>query len=198
MKIQHKDHDKHLENLKEWYPVAKEKMQNLPIKKGDFVLDFGAYKGQWAKDAVARFGCKIKSFEPIEEFAKEIKHKDIEVVKKAVAGENKKQIIHLNKDGTSFYSDGKSVEIEVIDVSDVFSKYQQIDFVKINIEGAEFDFFESLIRTKQLTKAKSYLIQFHPLVGYEARLKNIYEEFSKSGFKKTWGYDLIWELWEKA
>ena len=42
---------------------------NYDLKRDSVVLDLGGYRGEWADNIHARYGCKIHVFEPVASFA---------------------------------------------------------------------------------------------------------------------------------
>ena len=71
--------------------------------------------------------------------------------------------------GSSVFSDtsGKKgvpwAEVEIKDISTVWKSLalDRVDFMKINIEGAEFPLLERMIECNLLRKVDCFLIQFH-------------------------------------
>lgn len=107
--------------------------------------------------------------------------KDVEVIAKAAW-------IHNN--GVSFSSegaDGGSISensndnIDSIDFDELLSQYTEIDFVKIDIEGAEKILVPHCI--DNLTKAKNIFLEYHTNASEVQNLGSILEAFTKHGYR---------------
>lgn len=123
------------------------------IKKGDIVLDLGANIGYYSLLLAKLVGedGKVYSFEPEpSNFAllkKNIKinnYKNIIPINKAVSNKDGKIKLYLNEKDfgmhstSDFYKDSKSIEVESISLDSFFKdKDKKVDFIKIDIEGAE-------------------------------------------------------------
>ena len=65
---------------------------------------------------------------------------------------NASSIMESRKDGT---------KVKAVDISKEFKKYKNIDLLKLNIEGAEYNVISRLIETQEINKVKYLLVQFH-------------------------------------
>ena len=66
--------------------------------------------------------------------------------------------------------------------------YNEIDIVKIDIEGAEYEVLMDLIDKNLIEKAHSYIIEFHLQMNdfkKQSKLLFILKHFNKSGFNYT-------------
>jgi len=82
-------------------------------------------------------------------------------------------------------------------IKDIFNELNisEIDLMKINIEGSEYDVLECLIENDMHLKIKNLQIQFHRIGdNYEERYKNITQMLSKS-HQTTYYFPYIWENW---
>ena len=76
-------------------------------------------------------------------------------------------------------------EVKQRKLSDYIRLHNEIDLVKIDIEGAECDVLNDLIECKLLDKPNSYIIEYHLKINDLESSKNmalIINEFSKKGF----------------
>jgi len=77
----------------------------------------------------------------------------------------------------------KSVEVSSITPDNLIENYieeSEIDLMKVDIEGAEYDFFEH-ISEDNLNKCKRLIIEFHN--NEEYKVMNILKKLAKNGFK---------------
>jgi hypothetical protein len=83
--------------------------------------------------------------------------------------------------------------VEVIDELD----RDQIDLLKINIEGGEFELLERLLAAGQADRLRYLQIQFHPgPPAAESRREAIRDGLART-HRLMWDYPWIWESWER-
>ncbi|MBU0533513.1 MAG: FkbM family methyltransferase [Candidatus Omnitrophica bacterium] len=199
------EHDK---EIKRWYSDGgDEKLRyNYDLDRDSLVMDMGGYKGQWASDIYASYNCRVLIFEPVKSFAEQIQRRfknnpNIEVFCLALGKNRRQEIISLCDDGSSVYRDApvkKTIQFE--DVAEFFTKHdiKNIDLMKINIEGGEYELLPRLIETGLVNKIKNIQIQFHNvLTDSKAHMKRICSELSKT-HKPTYQYKFVWENWVRC
>jgi len=71
-----------------------------------------------------------------------------------------------------------------------------VDLVKINIEGAEYPLLKDLIDNDLVSIFDNLQIQFHMIDNYEEEYRYILEGLSKT-HSITWKYPYIWENWKR-
>lgn len=167
------------------------------LKPGQIVLDLGAHVGSFSIMAAKEFPeLKFVAYEPskdnfalLEENIKLNKRENIE---------SQNSAIHT-KTGTSYFvTEGTSDSWKLVDSNEGYSSYEEVKttslqdaagkfienkslgFIKMDIEGAEFDVLEN---SKDLLKQIPYLLlEFHPDPEIEtfeeskARLKKFFED----------------------
>lgn len=135
---------------------------------------------------------KIIAFEPDPEIfdflsinLKKLQLKDVELFKKAV---------WTNNDGVLFHQEGgfsgripfagdndEVIKVPSIDLHEVLEGYQEIDFLKIDIEGAEYEVVKGI--NNQLHKVKNIFIEYHSHKDNKQTLHELLEIISQSGFR---------------
>ncbi len=178
------------------------------LAKDSVVFDLGGYVGDFAADINGKYGCKVYLFEPHPVFFQ----KCVERFR------DNSQIVPLNYgvsdvdgffelsdsvDGSSFLNgehDGKqTVRCEVRAVARVVRDLgvEQIDLMKINIEGGEFPLLEYMAQHDMLAMTRDYQIQFHKFIK-DAKLRRdaIVDALSKT-HDRTWCYTFVWENWKR-
>jgi hypothetical protein len=71
-----------------------------------------------------------------------------------------------------------------------------IDLMKINIEGGEYDVLPAMIESGIIQHIKYLQVQFHNFVKHAAkRRKKILVELARSHFE-MWNYEFVWESWK--
>lgn len=167
------------------------------------VFDLGGYVGQWASDIYSMYRCTIHVFEPVPEYAAGIRRRfsrnsDIYVHQFGLAGQSQTTRIGLDGDGSSILKPGrKAVEIELVRASDFLEQnaVRQIDLMKINIEGAEYDLLEHLIQSGIVPKIKNIQVQFHDFVPDAERRMRCIQAGLACTHELTYQYPFVWENW---
>jgi FkbM family methyltransferase len=145
----------------------------LPLENQDLVLDIGANVGLWTKYILSKGAGKVYCFEPnlkaIDHLKSTLKEDtNTHVIEKAVYKEKATLQFHID-DANSLVSSlipepGKSpsYNVDAITLEDAINLtgHQNIDLVKIDIEGAEFEIIENLSREIS-DRINSFLIEFH-------------------------------------
>jgi FkbM family methyltransferase len=182
---------------------------NIDTSKRYIIVDLGGYRGKWTDQMLTKYGTNCLSFlyEPIPSYFElcknNLKHHFSEnnhpVVFNNYALSNKDgtQKISLTEDSSSLFIEKDQIEIKTYDIAD-FNWGKNIDVIKINIEGAEYDVMERLIETNNITNFKNFQIQFHnyeSVPNYAQRRDKIREHLSKT-HHLTYDFEYIWENWE--
>jgi FkbM family methyltransferase len=165
----------------------------VEIKKGDYVLDLGANIGifsRWAADAGAE---KIYSFEPIKENFQLLSlnaPSNCEVHRLAVSNKDNEGVQMAYKPwapgGSSIvkHEGGELQTVMTITIDTLLENgiVEKIDFLKMDIEGAEVMAFEG-ISDDNLSKVRCVAMELHiNTIGEEAG-KKIYDRMERLGFK---------------
>ena len=175
------------------------------LNENSIIFDLGGYQGQWASDIFEKYCCTIYIFEPVPNFAKNIKQRfkenqKVHVYNYGLAGENKIEIIAISEDESSVFKQSKdSIKIRLVNALEFLKKknIDIIDLMKINIEGGEYELLEHLIETGIIKNIKDVQVQFHDFIpDAEVRMKKIQEELKKTHFL-TYQYEFVWENWRR-
>ena len=181
-------------SLKTWQDNNLEHIRyEYDLKPESIVIDLGAYKGEWANEIHARYGCQVAVIEPTE-YINDFKHGPI--VNKAAGTHNGK----MSFGGRAYYSsifETGDHEYECIDVNPFLESYPEIDLLKVNIEGAEYDLLSHIIGAGLHKRVKNIQVQFHQVSGvpYELWYKEISVKLSET-HSLTWQYPFCWENWQ--
>ncbi len=176
------------------------------LRSDSLVFDLGGYEGQWASDIFAMYQCNISVFEPVEHFASNIanrfaKNNFITVYPFGLSSETCKSSLTLSKDASSIYkSSGEVTTIQLMKASDFLTDntIKEIDLMKINIEGGEYDLLEHLIESNWIQNIKNIQVQFHSFVpNAEYRMQIIQSALSET-HSITYQFPFVWENWQKS
>ena len=195
-----------------WFKANGDNTHRLdyPLTAESVVLDIGGFKGDYAASISNKFGCFIHVFEPMKDQARYIgnrakKNPKVSVHPVGVGGKTEDITIYIPKgkdEATMHPGDteiAKEEQIKVIDIAEVFDSLEldHVDLMKLNIEGAEFDLLDRLIKKGLHKKVTDIQIQFHKIADdSEERREKIREKLSKT-HKCTWDYPFVWENWKK-
>ena len=95
---------------------------------------------------------------------------------------------------------GTTTKVPVRQASELFAERygkRQIDLLKINIEGAEYDVLPDLINNWDFSRVNHFLVQFHNSVpGYSEKREACRKLISKTHEMK-WNYDYLFESWKR-
>ena len=169
------------------------------------VLDLGGYEGQWASDIYSRYCCSLHVFEPVRAYAENIKRRfaknaHIQVNSFGLGPADMEIRIGLSNDGSSVFQRATQTEQgRLVEAKAFFDEngITQVDLMKINIEGGEYELLEHLLDTGLAAKISNIQVQFHDFVpNAEARMKAIQERLSKTHFL-TYQYEFVWENWKR-
>lgn len=183
------------ESQAEWQAKSLEHLRyEYDLRPDDVVIDLGAYRGEWANEIGARYGCCVIAVEPtdsIDDYA-------CEFIKKAAWIFDGK----LKFGGAFYYTsafENPVREYECFNINSLLSRYDEIALVKINIEGAEYDVLEHIYRGGLMPRIKDLQVQFHLVEGQDSLMRYevvetlLCETHSLSKFE----YPFCWENWTR-
>ena len=178
---------------------------NYHLDKNSVVIDLGGYEGQWASDLFGRYQCPILVFEPVQSFANRMEKRftgndNITIYSYGLGASSRYEQIHVAGDSSSIYRNkGIKEKIKIIDIKDWMSEHleadQDIDLMKINIEGGEYELLERLVETNLISRINNIQVQFHEIANdsYD-RMKQIQKNLINT-HEPTYQYKFVWENW---
>lgn len=193
------------QRLQGWFQTEGDKTLrlNYDLHASSLVLDLGGHTGQWASDIFSKYCCTIHIFEPVIEFATDIKQRFVKnnkifVHNFGLSNENKMVKIFIDGSSSSMYREGEDFGSGRLVKAINFlqdSHIEKIDLMKINIEGGEYDLLEHLIDFGYVKYIKNIQVQFHDLLpNAEQRMLMIQRELEKT-HNLTYQYLFVWENW---
>jgi FkbM family methyltransferase len=173
------------------------------LNKDSVVFDVGGYQGKWSSKINEIYGCKIYIFEPIKEYydkllTKFINNENIEVFNFGLSNCDGDSIINLLDDGSSVYVDGgKKENIKLKNIISFINEKEikNIDLLKLNVEGEEYNIMESLIKENYLYKIKNFQIQFHNFIPNCEHLRKEIRNKLTETHNEIYCYEFVWESW---
>lgn len=181
------------------------------LNEDSIVFDVGGHLGDWASNIYAKYNCWVHVFEPIKEYhefigKRFIKNKKIVVHPFGLAGSNEqKELALLADSSTTFFVNNPFTKIpgntkrELIKlgrVSEITKQFKEIDLMKLNIEGGEYDLIDDLIDTGEIKKIKNLQVQFHNCYkDAKQRMAEIQQKLSLT-HSLTYSFWFTWENWQ--
>jgi len=187
-----------------WFRDGGEELmwRDLPISANEVSLDVGGYHGDWTAELLIRYGARSVIFEPVPTFAAALARRfcrnPLVAVKSAALGTaNGMAGISMAEDASSMSGNGRRVQVQIIDVADIFREHAAVGCMKVNIEGAEYDLLERMEGLDLLSRVASYRIQFHGGDNAMHRRAAIRTALSKT-HRLILDYPFVWERWDRV
>ena len=184
-----------------------------PIDEESVALDIGAYIGEFAEQIAERYGARIYGFEPHpglfgQAQVRLARFEKVTLFPYALGAKDRIATLTFRYSGSTLFADVSAnprqadeptVEVEVRDIKRVIDELalDDIDFVKINIEGGEYDLLDRLIDTGYVARCRVLQVQFHE--SYQAaysRRRRIRQALART-HRIDWDYPFVWERWSR-
>jgi FkbM family methyltransferase len=182
---------------------------DYPLDESSVVVDVGGYIGDFSADLINKFNCNIDVFEPVASYASVIKTRfssndKVEVIQAGLGASEREEEITLEGLASSVYVDGrdeiKKEKVKIMSVIDYMNSksYKEIDLLKINIEGGEFELLSSLLEFPDRIKKINYVqVQFHDFVPNAEEMRVEIQKLLSKTHEKMWDFPFIWESWKR-
>ena len=175
------------------------------LNEDSIVFDIGGYVGDFAEKISKKFGCKIYLFEPSQSFYKKClerfkNNKNILCFNYGVGNLNGDFVLSNDNEASSTkrkISDKEGEKIKIKKISDIIEEQRvnNIDLMKINIEGGEYDLLSFLINENLISKINNIQVQFHSFVPNAVKKREEITNLLKNTHKNDWSYYFVWENW---
>lgn len=195
---------------RKWVKDHGDKMLRLTydLTSSSVVLDIGGYQGEFADAIQKKYQCAIYIFEPVADF--------YQICKKRFAAESKIQCLNYglsnvdtdifisrDDDASSTARNTKNHTQEKISLKDVMATMDSlgvnnVDLLKINIEGGEYDVLPRLIETGFIKNIRFLQIQFHDFIPNAVEMRDTIRARLATTHKEQWNYPFVWESWERS
>ena len=188
-------------------------MYDVPIRQGGVVLDVGAYIGDWCARIIELHQPRhLYLFEPepgsVGRLQKRFADNDSVTLHAVGLGAADGSLAFVTRGmGSTFYdtgdtgdTNGGGEDVEYLPIRDVAAVLdeladKQIDLMKLNIEGGEYDVLERMLEKGQVARVHCFMIQFHEwLDGAHGRRNRIRQALRRT-HREVWDYPFVWEQW---
>jgi len=187
-----------------WFLFNREKLKyEMNFKSDGLILDIGSYLGEYTKKLLDKNPeMTFWLYEPIPEHYRAclIRFKDSEnvsVYQKAVTADGRNIQMQIDglrsrqemntKDGVLTYTS--------ISIQEIFDSVSEIELLKLNIEGMEYECLNQLILSNSLKKVSYLLIQFHNFDREAEKKRNLVIKAIEKDFSNVFTFEWVWELW---
>lgn len=177
-----------------------------PLTEESIVFDIGGYQGDFAAAINKKYGCKVYLFEPVQEFyqncvARFSDNPYVICLNFGLSSKDDYLDIALAEDATSFSAQhiyGESQKVKVCSIANFIAELAvtQIDLIKINIEGGEYDVIPAIIDSEDIYKIRYLQIQFHNFIEGAVKQRADIRKQLKNTHNEMWNYEFVWESWE--
>lgn len=176
---------------------------SFPLDRSSIAIDVGGYMGDWASDIYSRYRCRVIVLEPVPTFCDHLRQRfeknlDIKIIQAGLGAHTREENISLQADGTSFIRASNIKQtVKMLSAAELFAneKLENVDLMKINIEGSEYELLRHLVDAKLITRVRNVLVQFHDLSAESVdRMRELRAALSAT-HKPLFQYDFVWEAW---
>lgn len=84
-------------------------------------------------------------------------------------------------DGGSIFLDGKKVVIKTKRLKEVLTSFSEVDFLKLDIEGAELEVLKDC--SEELKRVKNLFVEYHSFISNKQELNTLLEILTNNGFR---------------
>lgn len=175
----------------------------IDLNERGVILDIGSYRGAYSSKLMVRHPENTYwLYEPIPDYFKVClnrfkKEKNVLLNQAAVTSNGRNVLIKIDglRSREVESSDSRAIEHKSVSIQEIFNSLSEIELLKMNIEGMEFECLEQLVSSNSLIKARYLLIQFHKFEDdSHQRRESLHRKFEKD-FDTLFSYEWMWELW---
>jgi FkbM family methyltransferase len=172
------------------------------LNPNSVVLDIGLYKGDFAARIHKKYKCKVIGFEPIKKFYEQSKNRfannpKVKVYHCGVGDKDETIEISIDNDASSAFKDkgNKCEEVKIISINTMLEEnnIHNVDLLKINVEGYEYEILDSILENDIVSIFRNIQVQFHNFVpNAEEKRKRIRNRLLETHYL-TYDYKFVWE-----
>ncbi|MBK8040754.1 MAG: FkbM family methyltransferase [Verrucomicrobiaceae bacterium] len=200
-------HKRFRRNIRQWFRERGDDTLrlNYALDASSVVFDVGGFEGDFAAAIHERYGCEVHVFEPVPAFFEALKarfagNQRITLHPFGLGGRTESLPMSIEANGSSHVKETeteKTVSAQIISFEDFISEscISRVDLMKINIEGAEFDLLDHLIRHGRQSMIRDLQVQFHRFVrDASARRRDLRRRLAET-HDLTYNFYFVWENW---
>ena len=178
------------------------RVHSFNLSKGDVVFDVGAYQADWSKRMLQSYpGIELIAFEPVEKYCDDFVANigDMPYTLHKIGLSDHRGELFIDETGlsTSLGSDGDT-KIIVEDIREYVVQFDNINVLKLNIEGSEYPCLRALIDAGLISRIDNIIVQFHPVNDSVDESYSAWGSLAKMLAQThdiEFSYPFIWEKW---
>lgn len=182
-------------------------LTDLEVDEQSIVLDLGAFDGEWSEAVADRYGARVLAFEPDPTARPRLEnrlggHPRVRILPYGLGGADAVANLALEGPGSTVYASNGTfgtAEIEICDIARVLDELDadEVDAMKINIEGSEYDVLDRLAETGWLPRIRLLSIQFHEWAARAHARRRANRRTLRRTHEVAWSYPWVWEQWRR-
>ena len=198
-------------NRKRWYLDDGDDTLRITFEhlgENSIVIDLGGWKGEWASDIFSRYMSYVYVFEPVKSYADFIEDRfkfnsKIRAFSFGLGSKEDRLKMFIGQEGSSVFANsntsGEIQDIKIVRFDSFLTEENlgNIDVLKINIEGGEYELLEYIVKEDLQQNIDTLLVQFHDFVENAQKRRNIIQELLKQTHDKIFDYPFVWECWKR-
>jgi FkbM family methyltransferase len=176
---------------------------NYDLNSESIFFDVGGYIGEFSEKINKKYNCICYIFEPSEEFFKII-HSNFKDNNKIIPfnvaisdfdGDSK---LGGGGTGSSIVKNGEGENVKVISFKSFITNnnIKKIDYLKLNIEGSEYELLEHIINIGFIKNIKYIQVQFHNFIPNAGKRRRELRRKLKKTHKNIFNFPFVWERWD--
>lgn len=176
---------------------------DYPLKSNSIFFDVGGYTGEFTEKVLNKFNCYSYIFEPSYEFFEIIEKKfnknpKIYLINSALSDFTGNSYLGGGGTGSSIVKTGGDEEVSVISFEEFVNKNNilNIDYLKLNIEGSEYELLDHIIDTGFIININHIQVQFHNFVPEAEKKRRDIRRRMKKTHKNIFNFPFVWERWD--
>lgn len=172
------------------------------------VLDIGGYHGAFADAIDKKYRCSIYVFEPVNDFyqicrTRFAQNRRVRCFDYGLSDKDAEISIARDDDASSTSRPTTGLHREHIRLKDIAAFMQtlgarEVDLLKINIEGGEYDVLPRLLQTGLIKNIRYLQIQFHDFIPDAVQMRESIRTQLSLSHTEQWNYPFVWESWERS
>lgn len=177
-----------------------------PLDSNSLVVDVGGYVGDFADLLHKKYGCKMAVFEPMPDSFSKLHERfssnsAIQYFNYGLAGSDRYLEVDNAHDATSLVSEGKGgnrLKVLLRSFKTVMDelRIKEIDLLKINIEGGEYELLPHIIESGFMPRIKHIQIQYHIFIPNAKKQRLAIKTDMHKTHNMKWDKPFVWESWD--
>ena len=176
---------------------------DFPLSRASIVFDVGAFEGSFAAEISRRYGSRVEAFEPVKGQAEATGRRLAEFPTVTVHSfglldrDHSAEMQSLGEGSSLLLDGGHRTQADFRDILAYLeeSGIEQVDLLKLNIEGSEYALLEHVLRHGAARKFRRILVQFHLFTNGDRQRYEAISRALQATHRLSWRFPFVWELW---